>query len=57
MNGRELTADDVVYNFERWRTSDQNTRLDELPYESITATDRTRSKSSCRIHHSMRCWC
>ena len=40
MNGRELTADDVVYNFNRWRTSDQNTRLDELPYESITATDR-----------------
>ena len=40
MNGRELTAEDVVYNFNRWRTSDQNTRLDELPYESITATDR-----------------
>ena len=40
MNGRELTADDVVYNLNRWRTSDQNTRLDELTYESITATDR-----------------
>ena len=40
MNGRELTADDVVYNLGRWRTSDQNTRLDELTYESITATDR-----------------
>ena len=40
MNGRELTADDVVYNFNRYRTTDQPTRLDELPYESITATDR-----------------
>ena len=40
MNGRELTADDVVYNFNRYRTTDQPSRLDELPYESITATDR-----------------
>ena len=40
MNGRELTAEDVVYNLERYRTADQPSRLDELPYESITATDR-----------------
>ena len=40
MNGRELTAEDVVYNFERWRTSDQNTRYPDLSWESVTATDR-----------------
>ena len=40
MNGRELTADDVVYNLDRYRTTDQPSRLDDLPYESITATDR-----------------
>ena len=40
MNGRELTAEDVVYNFNRVSTSDQNTRLDELTYASMTATDR-----------------
>ena len=39
MNGRELTAEDVVYNFERWRTSDQNTRYPDLSWE-YTATDR-----------------
>ena len=40
MNGRELTAEDVVYNLNRWNTTDQDSRLDELTYESITATDR-----------------
>ena len=40
MNGRELTAEDVVYNLNRWGTNDQDSRLDELTYESITATDR-----------------
>ena len=40
MNGRELTADDVVYNIERWRTSDQNTRYPAMSWESVTATDR-----------------
>ena len=40
MNGRELTAEDVVYNLNRWRTTDQGSRLDELTYESITATGR-----------------
>ena len=40
MNGRELTADDVVYNIARWRTSDQNTRYPAMSWESVTATDR-----------------
>ena len=40
MNGRELTAEDVVYNLNRWRTSDQGTRYPDLDWESITATDR-----------------
>ena len=40
MNGRELTAEDVVYNIARWRTSDKNTRYPAMTWESVTATDR-----------------
>ena len=46
MNGRELTADDIVYNYQRYAgiggfPEPQQTRgIYELPIDSITATDR-----------------